>query len=513
MAWFPFAWYFYHVKENLIKALVFGIIIPIALALQFCDISHQEGAREKSPIDKKLDDYLNLEAEQGLSGVIAVKRADQEILYKCIGYSDKGRKIKNSQNTVFDIGSLTKQFTGAAILKLEMEGKLSVEDSLIRYFPGIPEDKIGITIHHLLTHSSGFPKRIGSDYESLTKEDFLSRSFNTRLLFEPGEKFDYSHLGYSLLGILIENVSGMSYEQFLMLHFFEPIGMSRTGYVLPEWDLSEVANGYRKCKNWGKPMDLSWGTEGPYWNLKANAGLLSTASDLMAWRTALEGDNILNEDAKKKYLSKHIREGKASSYYSYGWMVANSQRGTITFAHEGGNGKFYSDWINYPQEQVSILVMTNEYSPGIKYPRNGNLNIASEIARILFYPHHEPNIQIKTLQCLDSLPNNRIGEVASSFIEMITSDNEELIKTFPSQYFSAYMNNKYTDDKIFRVLNAIQKDAGGASSITQIIVIGSDYMELKLNRLSDQIKIDIQIKFDIDDDYKIRRFRYNSNEP
>ncbi|MCK5820861.1 MAG: beta-lactamase family protein [Bacteroidales bacterium] len=483
-----------------------GLIVVLLMGVfQYCNSSNSELNQKSSLLDEKIVQYCDLEGERGFSGVVAIKRPNQDIFYKSIGYSDQSLLIENDQNTVFDIGSLTKQFTGAAILKLEMLGMLTVEDSLVKYFPDIPDDKNGITIHHLLTHSAGFTERIGSDRESLQKDEFLRRAFNTDLLFSPGTKFGYSHLGYSLLGVLIEKVTGNSYETFLKENIFDPVGMINTGYVLPDWDLSKVANGYRKCKNWRKPMDLSWGAEGPYWNLKANAGLLSTAADLMNWHTALENNTILDEDATSKFLEKHIRESdSSSSYYSYGWVINSSYRGTQAYAHDAGNGIFFSDWINYPQEQVSILVLMNDYRPGSR-------SVASELAWILFYPDHEYNIQLKTVNCFDSLPDSRIGEVAGHFVTMLSSGSEEDVEYLTTEYLGEYLLGKYSNDKIYNELRRVQKDAG-PSRLSQIIVIGNDYMEIKLNRIADDARIELRIRFDKEDNYKIRRFMYNSND-
>ncbi len=500
-------------KKNIIICRPFIFLFTVFLfgILESCNAPYVKGdVNEPILSDQNLHQYFDLEAEQGFSGVIAIMRPHHDILYKCIGFSDKEQQIQNDLNTIFDIGSLTKQFTGAAILKLEMQGKLSVKDSLFRYFPDIPTDKSNITIHQLLTHSSGFPKRIGSDLENIRKEDFIMRVFNTPLVSAPGTLYEYSHLGYSFLGVLIESVSGMTYEEFLFKNFFKPLGMNSTGYVLPNWDLSKVANGYRKCKNWGKPMDLSWGPSGPFWNLKANAGLLSTASDLMTWHTALKGDKILSDSAKEKFLFKHIKEGnKSHSYYSYGWMVTTSLRGTMAYAHEGGNGKFFSDWINYPHEQVSILVLTNEYRPGKRRGRAGNLEVASEIARILFYPHHELTIQMKTYDCFDNLPDSRIGKIAAEFITCISSGNEDDINNIIDNYFGSYLMNKYSRSYIVDQLKGSQRDAGLAR-INQVAITDRSFMEIELLRISDQVKIDVYLSFDKEDAYKIRGFRYNS---
>lgn len=484
----------------------FLLVLALALlGITFsCNSPESSAGDEYSPEEQKLDHYIDLEAGQGLSGIIAVLKSSGDIFYKAAGFADREQQVGIDENTVFDIGSLTKQFTGAALLKLEMDGKLSVDDSLSSFFENLPPDKAAITIHQLLTHSSGFPKRIGSDFENLKKEEFLNRAFNTPLLYNPGERFEYSHSGYSLLGILIERVSGLSYESYLNKAFFTPLGMNHTGYVIPSWDPNQVANGYRKCKNWGKPMDLSWGPEGPYWNLKANAGLLSTASDLMIWRKSLDSNIILSDSAKKKFLERHIREGEASSFYGYGWMVTTSQRGTIAYAHEGGNGKFFSDWINYPQESVSILVLMNDYRPN-------NWNIASEVARILFYPNHEPEIQLQTIHCYDSLPNSQIGRIAGNFISLLSLQDAKSINPFIDLHIGKYLKERNTPDRINGVLEVIQNDCGPVR-IGQVIVTDNSYMELECYRLTDQQRIQIQISFDKEDDYKIRRFRYNSND-
>jgi len=455
-----------------------------------------------SSLEMKIDQYMSLEVQQGFSGVIAISTESGQKIYRAYGYSDKDKGLKNNIETVFDIGSLTKQFTGAAILKLEEEGRLSVNDSLLKFFPSIPNDKRNITIHQLLTHSSGLPYSLGSDFEKLNSGIFLERIFATDLLFIPGEKYSHSHAGYSLLGVLIERVSGVKYEEYLNTKFFSPLGMTSTGYVLPNWDFSNIANGYRKCRNWGKPMDLNWGTEGPYWNLKANAGLLSTAEDLMKWQEALKTDAIFNDVELEKFFYPHIREGDARSYYSYGWVIIKSKRGTDVYAHEGGNGKYLSDWINYADDNVSILVLANDWRPG--YDR-----VATEIAKIIFYPNHEPEINLLKVDCYNSFPKNRIGQYGQEFIDLLISGDSTLVEGFANRSMGNYVFNKYSNDFVFGTLKYIQKDCGPLT-INQIFVINNRFMEVSASRKSDNQDIKIQFTFDKDDSYKIKQLYYKS---
>jgi len=462
---------------------------------------HQDATEiQSSTLELKIDEYLSLEAQQGFSGVVAIRTESGQMIYRAYGYSDKERVLENNVKTVFDIGSLTKQFTGAAILKLEEEGLLSVNDSIIKFFPTIPDDKKNITIHQLLTHSSGLPFSLGSDFEKLNSGIFIERTFATDLLFTPGEKYSHSHAGYSFLGIIIEKVSGMKYEEYLRNRFFTPLGMSSTGYVLPNWDFSNIANGYRKCRNWGKPMDLNWGTEGPYWNLKANAGLLSTAEDLMKWQEALKSNTILKEEELEKFFYPHIREGEASSHYSYGWVIIKSTRGTDVYAHEGGNGKFLSDWINYPDDNVSVLVLSNDWRPG--YDR-----IATELAKITFFPHHEPEINLINVEC--SFPENRIGKYAQEFIDLLIKGDSTLVEDYATRSMGTYVFNKYSNDFLFGTLKFIQKDCGPIT-INRIFVINNRFMEINASRISDNQDIKIQFTFDKDDSYKIKQLWYKS---
>ncbi len=309
-----------------------------------------------------LQKYLQSLEKKGFSGTILIAKKGEIIEHSAYGMRDKSKGLKNGKKTIYDIGSVTKQFTAAAILKLEMQGKLSVNDPISKYFAEIPEDKKEITLHHLLNHTSGLVASIGGDYEEISETDFLNRVFALKLKSTIGEKFRYSNVGYSLLSIIIEKVSGMGYEAYLNRVIFRPAGMQNTGYILPDWNSNSIAKGYSKKQEHKKPNEEHWGKDGPFLNLKGNGGILSDAEDLFKWHTALLGNAILDEKAKEKYFYPHTPEdASGESFYAYGWVHMPFGPDRTAIWHNGGNGVFFTDFWRFVQEDIAVIVLSNKY--------------------------------------------------------------------------------------------------------------------------------------------------------
>ena len=203
-------------------------------------------AAQPTRLFSKIDSYLTAGTKNGFSGAIAVVKNGKTILNKGYGIANKETNTLNNPNTIFDIGSNTKQFTATAILKLAELGKLKLTDSLSTYFENLPVDKQPITIHQLLTHSAGFVDAIGRDFTKISEEDFFAKLFSSTLIAKPGEKYSYSNVGYSTLGKIIELTSGQSYEVFINEHLFIPAGMQQTGYLLPKWNLKQISRSYNR---------------------------------------------------------------------------------------------------------------------------------------------------------------------------------------------------------------------------------------------------------------------------
>ncbi len=261
-------------------------------------------------------------------------------------------------DTVYDVGSITKQFTAAAILKLEMMGRLRVSDPISRYVGPVPPDKAPITLRALLTHTSGLPDALGDDYDVLSREQMLAGALAAPLVDRPGARFHYSNVGYSMLAAIVERVSGEPYERFLRRHLFRPAGMRQTGYVLPRWPRRRVAVEYdRRGRAQGRPFDHPWAPDGPYWNLRGNGGLLSTARDMACWHRALEGDRVLSARAKRQLFAPRVPipvAGYDGFSAAYGWAVGH---GIAT--HSGGNGWSYAVITRWLDDGTMVFWATN----------------------------------------------------------------------------------------------------------------------------------------------------------
>lgn len=277
--------------------------------------------------------------------------------------ADRSRRIPVTPETVFPVGSITKQFTAAAILKLEMQGKLRVEDPISRFIGGVPPDKADISLHHLLTHSAGLKGNYGpSDFEPVTREEIIERIMAAPLNTQPGSIYEYSNAGYSLLAAVVEIASGKSYESYLNENLFTPADMTQTGYNIPRWPANLIARGYQEGKDWGTIVARYQEQNGPFWNLLGNGGIHSTVGDMYRWHLALEKGTILSREALRKAYHRHIPEDEdCSSYYGYGWAIFETPLGTDLVAHNGGNGIFFADFLRFLQDDACIILLTSTF--------------------------------------------------------------------------------------------------------------------------------------------------------
>jgi CubicO group peptidase (beta-lactamase class C family) len=212
-------------KGNLLKGMLVFAVAQAILA------STASAGSQRA----RVDSLIEHEWPKGASGTVLVSRGGRAITCKGLGWADRAGRVPASCDTAYDIGSLTKQFTAAAILKLQMMGRLRVGESIDRFFGGVPPDKRAITISDLLDQTSGLIDSLGGDYEPLSRRRMVARAMRSRLLSKPGKAYHYSNVGYSLLATIVAKASGVSYERFLRRYLFRAAGMWHTGYVLPRW--------------------------------------------------------------------------------------------------------------------------------------------------------------------------------------------------------------------------------------------------------------------------------------
>ena len=258
-----------------------------------------------APIDR----FVDRTVPDGASGTLVAMRGRRVVTCEGFGLADHAAGVAARCDTVYDIGSLTKQFTAAAVVKLEMLGRLDVQDPISDWLGPVPPDKAGVTVQQLLTHTSGLVDTLGDDYQRLTRRQLVSRAIAAPLRTAPGTAYHYSNVGYSLLAVIIERASGTSYEQFLAGHLFRPAHMTQTGYTLPDWQRSDVAVEYDALgRPQGRPFDHPWAASGPWWNLRGNGGILSTARDLARWHRALLDHRVLDRRAQRELFRPRVPE-------------------------------------------------------------------------------------------------------------------------------------------------------------------------------------------------------------
>ncbi len=286
-------------------------------------------------------------AQRGyFSGSVLVARNGQVILSQGYGFADYAQHIPNTAQTKFRIGSITKQFTAMAILILQEQGKLTVSDKLCAYLADCPESWQAVTLHQLLTHTSGIPDTTNLS-ESL--DQAIADAKARPLDFQPGEKFGWSNTGYNLLGKVIEAASGQTYESFLQQNIFEPLGMSNTGYDHGQADL---ALGYETSGSYPVMLDNPD-------VLFACGALYSTVEDLYRWDQALYTARLVSQKTLDAMFTAYVViPDSGGQSYGYGWVIRLGTPRLIM--HDGVLTGFRSVIFRYPDDKTTIIVLANQ---------------------------------------------------------------------------------------------------------------------------------------------------------
>jgi CubicO group peptidase (beta-lactamase class C family) len=304
----------------------------------------------------KSDAYLSALVPQGFSGAVLIAQDGEIILEKGYGLAvDEGERPFTA-DTAFVIGSISKSFTAAAILHLEMQGRLHTTDPISKFITNVPPDKAPITLHHLLTHTAGLPQHhAASDFEPLTRDEALAVILEKPLRFQPGEEYAYSDAGYVMLAAIVELVSGGPFTGYLVEHLFEPAGMRNTGfYDDPRWQTLPLAHGYYNGQDKGSPAE--W--PGPYWSLLGTGGIVSTVGDLYRWQQALAQQRILSPAMMKKLWMPYATINERTSY-GYGWQISQTEYGGQLIWHVGAGRAHNAEFRYFPETGTVIIIGSN----------------------------------------------------------------------------------------------------------------------------------------------------------
>ena len=377
----------------------------LILVVTLC-IVHLSFAQETDKLDALINAYAKM---YKFNGAALVAKNGIILLNKGYGYRNAAGKIANNEQTVFQLGSITKQFTSAIILKLQQEKKLSISDKLSKYFPGYPKGD-SITIEHLLTHTSGiFNYTNDGNFmtnevtKSASREKIMALFKDKPLDFSPGTSWNYSNSGYSLLGYIIEAVTKMPYEKVVRKYIFTPLHMTHSGFDFTHLKINEKAIGYFKLNDKeAVPSPIVDST------VAFSAGAIySTTGDLYLWHKALQQNKILSKEQQEKAYTP------VKNRYGYGWSI-DSVEGKRRVSHGGGIHGFVTNISRVPEDDICIVLLSNTSDPAI-----------SEITKSIFAILYGKEYELPKERIVIKLPEEKLKEYEGEY--EITKDLHVII--------------------------------------------------------------------------------------
>ena len=288
--------------------------------------------------------------------VLKVVHDGRELKTAAYGFANLELGVPATTNSVFEIGSVTKQFTASCILLLQQDGKLSVEDLIAKHLPTVPGAWSGVTIRHLLSHTSGIKSYTGLDGFALTRRlnqgQFIAVIGARPLEFPPGESWKYSNTGYSLLGYIIENVSGKSYWDFLRERILAPLGMNATADRNPGIIITNRVCGYEQTNRLhiNRDYDVT--------DVFSAGAMVSSVGDLAKWNAALETDSPLSAASKRAAWTPQKLNNGIPTTYGFGWYV-DAMNGHKYVGHGGQTSGFSASVQRFLDDQLVVIVLTN----------------------------------------------------------------------------------------------------------------------------------------------------------
>lgn len=476
-------------------------------------------------LEKTIDDFITqLVNYNSFSGSVLISNKGEVILKRGYSLANREWNIPNTYDTKFRIGSITKQFTAAIILKLREEGKLTLNDKIsdhVDYYRKDTGDKI--TIHHLLTHTSGIPSYTshpdffpGISVQIFDADEFAKEYCMGDLEFEPGSQFVYNNSGYYLLGIIIEKITGMTYDEALRHYILDPLEMNATGYDRFEDILEKRADGYEKFF-----IEYS---NAPYLNMNlpyAAGGMYSTVEDLFKWDRVLYGRDLLSQESLDLFFKPY--EEALGGHYAYGWVVtevdvdADGKPDTI-LSHGGGINGFNTLIARIPSKEQSVIFLNNSGSAPLNFMSDQIFKIINEqefeypkkgIGLVLFERIEDEGIdetiiyfnQLKENNQLDVFYRDR-GELNRLGYYLLKNDKPEAAKEilklnmelYPDwynaydSYAEALMKTGKKEEAIEYYKKSLEMNPGNDNAVEKLKELGVEYKPKTVEVTEDLLK-------------------------
>jgi len=376
-----------------------SLITLITVCILIAGSAHPQ-AKLDDAVATRIREYLApFAAASNLSGSVLVARKGQILFEQSYGMANYEWQIPNSAKTRFHIASVSKAFTAAAILRLQEQGRLQVSDTIAHYLPDFPQGD-RITLDNLLTHSSGIPDINGIEGIDIfersphTLEQVVAKFAGLPLEFAPGSKQSYSNSNYNLLALILEKVSGESYENYLRRHILEPAGMKDSGV---DDDASRLipyaASGYNPAgiSGFENASYLDWS------NKTGNGNLYSTVDDLYRFDRALNTDILLKRATQQKYFVE------ADDNF-YGWYIWNQRLGHRLLAAKGHGPGFTAELDRYPDDDVTVILLCNSYGTASQKP------ISEALEAIVFGQEPPPTTPQRAVTISETLLASYAGQ-------------------------------------------------------------------------------------------------------
>lgn len=437
-----------------------AVIGLLLLAFQAFAPALNSKSRSDREIAGEIDKYMAAAVEhERFIGSILVARDGKPIVNKGYGMANYELDAPNTPKTVFRLASVTKQFTAASIMMLQERSKLSVGDPVCKYFTDCPAAWQPLTIRHLLTMTSGLPGTSAQDLGPLRGlpvpwDQWMEAIRKKPLDFAPGSDFRYGNPGYTLLGFIIEKVSGQSYGDFLEANIFGPLGMKASGYENPQRIIKNRATGYRFLP--GEPV-----ANVPYAEMVgffSAGGIYSTTEDLLLWDQALYTNKLLSSKSLEEMYTP-VKEMFPGKGYAYG-VWTSTKHGRREVAHGGNMAGFITYLARYPSDRVTIIVLSNN-------GRGSSGKITGVLSSIVFGSPYDMPYERKAVSVASSVLDKYVGEYTFQYPAttiVITNENGRLFSKRNTE--PKYEMFPESESKFFFKNEDVQytfiKDASGA---------------------------------------------------
>ena len=355
-------------RLGLVAWLVLALLSCVACERRVCDAPAAQQARGRGedfvgqPPAPRIAVFLDSLAKQGISGVALIARGDEVLLRTGFGLAERSSQSPNTVSTVFDIGSIAKTFTAAAVFRLESEGKLQTRAPISRYLEGVPPDKSTVTVLQLLNHGSGLENYLAdSDFEALGRNEAVARCLSLRLRWTPGDVRDgYSNAGYALLAAIVEAASGVAFTDYVRRAVLEPLQLERTGWFCDSrLPALHYAHAYEGDEEAGSAC--CWRLT---WALLGGGGMVSSLDDLHRLLRAIVEGPFFSAEART------AMQTAPAEHYTAGLQLQTDAHGT--WLQKGGSSIGFSGMMRYHLErQVYVIFLLNAWIP----PYDGRVHI------------------------------------------------------------------------------------------------------------------------------------------